>query len=59
MLCKGKIRLVKAQVELTLDNTINYNEKYFYKYIIDKRKGKENFHSSLNVGGNRGKVWGI
>lgn len=55
MLCKGKIRLAKAQVELTLDNTRNYNEKYLYKYIIDKRKGKENFHPSLNVGGNRGK----
>lgn len=48
MLCKGKIRLAKAQIELTLDNSINYNKKYFYKHIIKKRKGKEQVRPLLD-----------
>ncbi|KAK4826389.1 LOW QUALITY PROTEIN: hypothetical protein QYF61_008060, partial [Mycteria americana] len=51
-LCREKIRRAKAQLEPNLATAIKDNKKYFYKYISNKRKAKENLHPLLDAGGN-------
>jgi len=51
-LCRAKVRRAKAQLELSLATTIKDNKKYFYKYISNKRRVKENLHPLLEWGGN-------
>ena len=51
-LCRAKVRRAKAQLELSLATTIKDNKKYFYKYISNKRRVKENLHPLRDAGGN-------
>jgi len=51
-LCREEVRRAKAQLELNLAIAIEDNKKYFYKYIFNKRKAKENLHPLLDAGGN-------
>ena len=51
-LCREKIRRVKAQLELHLATAVKDNKKCFYKYIINKRRAKENLSPLLDVGRN-------
>lgn len=41
-----------TQFNPNLATSVNYSKKCFYKYIHGKRRGKENFCSSLYVEGN-------
>ncbi|RMC18187.1 hypothetical protein DUI87_05068 [Hirundo rustica rustica] len=50
--CRKKIRKAKAQFELRMATTVKDNKKCSYKYINAKRKGKTNFCSLLDKGGN-------
>ncbi|KAK4825741.1 hypothetical protein QYF61_002180 [Mycteria americana] len=51
-LCREKIRRAKTQLELNLATAVKDNKKYFYKYISNKRRTKENLHPLLDAGGN-------
>ncbi|KAK4825063.1 hypothetical protein QYF61_023067 [Mycteria americana] len=51
-LCREKIRRAKAQLELNLATALKDNNKYFYKYISNKRRAQENLHLLLDAGGN-------
>ena len=50
-LCREKIKRAKAQVELHLTIAIKDSKKCFYKYIKNRRRGKENQHPLLVGGG--------
>ena len=50
-LCREKIRMVKAQLELNLATAVKDNKKCSYKYISNKRKARENLHPLLDVEG--------
>ncbi|KAK4821235.1 hypothetical protein QYF61_016534 [Mycteria americana] len=50
-LCREKIRRAKTQLELNLATAVKDNEKYFYKYLSNKRRAKENLHPLLDAGG--------
>jgi len=50
--CREEIRKVKAQLELRLATVVRDNKKCFYKYIINKKRAKENLHPLLNARGN-------
>lgn len=41
-LCKKKIRRVKAQLDFSMATALKDNKMYFYKYMNDKRRIKEN-----------------
>jgi len=49
--CKKRIRKAKAQLELRLGTVVWDDEKYFHKYIKNKKRAKENLHPLLDVGG--------
>ena len=49
--CRVEVRKAKAQPELRLATAVKENKKSFYKYIIGKRRTKENFHPLLDTGG--------
>ena len=49
---RENIRRAKAQLELNVANAIKDDKKYFYKYIRNKRRAKENLHPSLDAQGN-------
>ncbi|KAF1618604.1 UNVERIFIED_CONTAM: putative RNA-directed DNA polymerase from transposon X-element, partial [Eudyptes robustus] len=51
-LCREKTRKAKAQLELNLATAVKDNKKYFYKYISNKRRAKENLRPLLDMGGN-------
>lgn len=46
-LCREKIRRAKPQLELYLATTLKENKRYFYRYISNKRRAKENLHPLL------------
>ncbi|KAK4816427.1 hypothetical protein QYF61_016863 [Mycteria americana] len=50
--CREKIRKAKAQLELNLATVVRDNKKWFYKYINNKRRAKENLPPLLDVGWN-------
>ena len=50
--CREEVRKAKAQLELRLATAVKENKKSFYKYIISKRRTKENFHPLLDAVGN-------
>ncbi|RMB89636.1 hypothetical protein DUI87_33957 [Hirundo rustica rustica] len=50
--CRKKIREAKSQFELRMATSVKDNKKCIYKYINAKRKGKTNFCSLLDKGGN-------
>ena len=50
-LCREKIRRTKAKLELNLAAAIKDNKNSFYKYIKNRRRGKENQHPLLVGGG--------
>lgn len=41
-LCKKKIRRVKAQLDFSVATALKDNKMYFYIYMNDKRRIKEN-----------------
>jgi len=49
--CREEIRKAKAQQELRLATVGRDNKKYFYKYINNKKRAKENLHPLLDAGG--------
>ncbi|KAJ7415920.1 hypothetical protein WISP_75283 [Willisornis vidua] len=51
-LCRKKIRETKAQFDMNLATSVRDNKKSFYKYINNKKGGKENLHSLLDLRGN-------
>ncbi|KAK4832941.1 hypothetical protein QYF61_026584 [Mycteria americana] len=51
-LCREKIRRARAQIELNLATAVKDNKKYFYNYISNKRRAKDNLHPLLDAGGN-------
>ena len=51
-LYREKIKRAKDQLELDVSTAVRDNKKYFYKYIHNKRRAKENLHPLLNVEGN-------
>jgi len=55
---REKIRRAKSQVEINLATSLKDNKKFFYKYIRNKRRAKENLHPLLNAGGNSDKGGG-
>jgi len=51
--CTEEIRKAKAQLELRLATVLRNSNKYFYKYINNKKRGKESLHLLLDArGGN-------
>ncbi|GAB0204308.1 mitochondrial enolase superfamily member 1 [Grus japonensis] len=50
-LCREKIRVAKAQLELKLASTVGDNKKGFFKYVNNKRRTRENIGSLLNENG--------
>ena len=48
-LCREKNRRAKAQLERSLTTAAKDNTNYFYKYISNKRRAKENLNSLLDV----------
>ncbi|KFZ64518.1 hypothetical protein N321_13384, partial [Antrostomus carolinensis] len=51
-LCRENIRKAKPQLELNLATVVRNNKKCFYKYINNKKRGKENLHPLLDSEGN-------
>ena len=51
LLCRDKIRKVKAQVELNLVRDVKNNTEGFYRYISKRRQMKESVPSLLNEDG--------
>jgi len=51
-LYREKIKRAKDQLELDVATAVRDNKKYFYKYIHNKRRAKENLRPLLNVEGN-------
>jgi len=51
-LCREEIRKAEAQLELRLGTVVRDNKKYFYNYINNKKRAKENLHHLLDVRGN-------
>ncbi|NXM00374.1 LIN1 transcriptase, partial [Tyrannus savana] len=47
-----KVRDTKVQFEVKLATSVKDNKKSFYKYINNKRRGKENLHSLMDSEGN-------
>lgn len=54
--CRKKTREAKAQLEPNFATSVKDNNKYFYKYINGKRRGEDNLHSLLGMGGSIGPV---
>jgi len=50
--CREEIKKAKAQLELRLATVVRDNKKYFYKYVSNKKRAKENLHPLLDVGEN-------
>ncbi|GAB0181631.1 mitochondrial enolase superfamily member 1 [Grus japonensis] len=50
-LCREKIHVAKAQLELKLASTVGDNKKGFFKYVNNKRRTRENIGSLLNENG--------
>ncbi|NXP18553.1 RTXE polymerase, partial [Scytalopus superciliaris] len=50
--CRRNIRETKVQFEVNLANSVRDNKKSFYKYVNNKRRGKANLHSLLDLEGN-------
>ncbi|XP_064908670.1 uncharacterized protein LOC135578557 [Columba livia] len=50
--CRKNIRETKVQFEVNLANSVRDNKKSFFKYVNNKRRGKENLHSLLDSEGN-------
>ncbi|KAK4815922.1 LOW QUALITY PROTEIN: hypothetical protein QYF61_010179 [Mycteria americana] len=51
-LCREKIRRARPELELNLATAVKDNKKYFFKYISNKRRGKENLQPLVDGGGN-------
>lgn len=51
-LCRQKVKKAKAQMELNLPTAIKDNKKFFFKYISNNRRAKENLHPLLHTRGN-------
>jgi len=50
--CREKIRKAKAQLELSLATAVRDDDKkYFYKYLNNKKRAKDNLHPLLDLGG--------
>ena len=47
-----EIRRAKAQLELNLATIVRDNKKYFYKYVNNKKKAKENICPLMDTEGN-------
>jgi len=45
---REEIRKAKAQLELRLATVVRDNKKFFYKYINNKKRAKENLHPLLD-----------
>lgn len=46
---REKIRQAKAQLEIHLATAVKDNKKWFYKYISNKKRAKENLHPVPDV----------
>jgi len=51
--CRGEIRKAKAQLQPRLATVARDNKKCFYKYMHNKKRGKESLHPLLDA---RGKI---